>query len=184
MAVLVEGISIIVRKDTIVKKIRGGWEKFLTLIPNRTLCFDDNLVRVGFMDPMGLEGFSNKLLTHGLIFFEKRNFVDYAVVDQREGPTANCDWLKFSHITFFDPPMTVAVCEYVCHGKEKKTPGDNSIQVAFPVDWNYESSLSKKYQFIPTEEMPTRMKLLRHENGLDVYLDMATGKEMYIGKTN
>ena len=184
MAVLVEGISIVVRRDAIVTKMSRGWDEFLRLVPNQTLCYDDNLVRVGFMTPMDNEAFSNILRKHRLIFVKNNKFIDYAVVDQREGLTISCDWLKFSHITFFDPPMTVAACEFINPVWEKREPGDNSIQIAFPANWNYEHSLSKEFHFVSTEEMPSKMKLLRHEDGVDVYLDTETGKKGFVGRTH
>ena len=49
MAVLVEGISAIVRAD----RLEGfeTWEAFKEIVPNGTLCADGELVRVGFMSP-------------------------------------------------------------------------------------------------------------------------------------
>lgn len=51
MAVLIEAISVVVRKDAIEKRFPGGWDSFLDEIPNNTLCTDGELVRVGFMSP-------------------------------------------------------------------------------------------------------------------------------------
>ena len=45
MAVLVEGISVIVRRDAIEEKIRGGLSAFLATVPNGTCCMDADLVR-------------------------------------------------------------------------------------------------------------------------------------------
>ena len=38
MAVLVEALSVIVRRDAIESRFSGGWPKFLSSIPNSTLC--------------------------------------------------------------------------------------------------------------------------------------------------
>ena len=37
--------------------------------------------------------------------------------------------------------------------------------------------------FVPTGAMKTTLRFLRHENGLDVYHDVLTGKELYVGRT-
>jgi hypothetical protein len=47
MAVLCEGISVIVRRDAIDKDFDGGWSGFEALVPNSTLCTDGELARVG-----------------------------------------------------------------------------------------------------------------------------------------
>lgn len=45
MAVLVEAISVIVRRDAIRGKYPGGWQGFVAAVPNGTLCYDDDLAR-------------------------------------------------------------------------------------------------------------------------------------------
>ena len=55
MAVLVEAISVIVRAAAIHQKYPGGWEAFKRIIPNQTLCADNELVRIGFMTPDDVE---------------------------------------------------------------------------------------------------------------------------------
>jgi hypothetical protein len=51
MAVLIEGHSVVVRRGAIEERFRGGWHGFLLAVPNATACYDEHLVRVGFMDP-------------------------------------------------------------------------------------------------------------------------------------
>jgi hypothetical protein len=51
MAVLIEAISVVVRKDAINNKMEGGWERFKLLIPNSTFCHDDEVARLGFLEP-------------------------------------------------------------------------------------------------------------------------------------
>ena len=76
MAVLVEGISVVVRVDAIIEKLSGGWIQFLELVPNKTLCTDGKLVRVGFMVPQDTKRFVDKLETRRLTFFDGRKAVD------------------------------------------------------------------------------------------------------------
>jgi hypothetical protein len=51
MAVLIEGLSVIIGEESIVSKNPGGWDQFRKDIPNQTLCADEELARVGFMLP-------------------------------------------------------------------------------------------------------------------------------------
>ena len=49
MAVLVEGFSVIVRKEALERNFPGGLDAYQRQLPNRTYCADDQLCRVGFM---------------------------------------------------------------------------------------------------------------------------------------
>jgi len=61
MAVLVEGISIILKASAITDKYPGGWESFKAEVPNQTLCADGELIRIGFMSPDDVKGFIDDL---------------------------------------------------------------------------------------------------------------------------
>ena len=61
MAVLVEGISVIVRRTSIETHVAGGWKRFQALVPNATLCWDDDLARVGFLTPNEVGAFIDAL---------------------------------------------------------------------------------------------------------------------------
>jgi hypothetical protein len=56
MAVLVEAISVVVRRDAIDRSFEGGWMAFVSRVPNATLCTDNQLARVDFMDPEAASG--------------------------------------------------------------------------------------------------------------------------------
>ncbi len=51
MAVLVEGLSVIIRADCLQNF--ETWDAFKEIVPNETMCADGELVRVGFMSPDG-----------------------------------------------------------------------------------------------------------------------------------
>jgi hypothetical protein len=46
MAVPVEGLSVIIRRDAFVRAFQGGGDAFLAAVPNQTLCYDRELARV------------------------------------------------------------------------------------------------------------------------------------------
>jgi hypothetical protein len=48
MAVLVEAISVIVRRDAINQHLAGGGSAFHDLVPNATFCYEDDLAWVNF----------------------------------------------------------------------------------------------------------------------------------------
>jgi hypothetical protein len=53
VAVLIEAICVVVRRDSIDRSFNGGWAGFCSCVPNATLCTDEKLARIGFMDPEG-----------------------------------------------------------------------------------------------------------------------------------
>ena len=53
-----------------------------------------------------------------------------------------------------------------------------SFDLATPKGWVYEQSLSKLFAFVPTESSGDRLRFLRSEGGIDVYLDRESGEEV------
>jgi len=185
MAVLVEAISVIVRRDAIEKRYSGGWRSFLNAVPNKTLCFDEDLVRVGFMSPADAETFVRSLEKDGLTFIRNRQAIDIVVVDQMRGPTIQSGWLEFSHLAPEGTENKVAVC-WLIKG-ERTASGvqlpSREMQLATPEGWHYEESLSANFNLVTDGDMGKKLKFLRRESGQDVYLDLATGREVFIGRT-
>ena len=149
MAVLVEGISVLVRKDSIQNKMTGGEARFRLLIPNSTFCEDEQLARVGFLDPADVGAFIDELNNVGLSFVEKHKCIDIVVCDQQRGPTADCDWIEFCHFPMEGGKVGAA---WLYEG-ERMGAGvhmqSTSIQLATPPGWQFKDSLSDKFQFVP-----------------------------------
>lgn len=155
MAVLVEGISVIVRRDAVDATFAGGWHRFESLVANSTLCADDDIARVGFMSPTDVEAFIRLLEKGGLRFLRSGHAVDIAVVDQLRGATTPVDWLEFARLKLKDSENMVAACwlftderaGFGIHLPEKR------MIIATPLNWRYENSLSANFKFVPSEEM-------------------------------
>jgi len=185
MAVLVEGISVIVRRDAIDARFSGGSHQFLSIVTNNSQCSDEDLVRVGFMSPIDVEAFVRRLEKGGLTFVRDGQAVDIAIVDQTRGPTMPAEWLEFARLSFGGTENKVAACwlfdepriTFEIHMSSKE------MTLATPDGWTYEDSLSANFKFVENEEMQEKLKFLRREGGLDVYLDHSTGQEVYIGRT-
>jgi hypothetical protein len=175
MAVLIEGISVVIRTEALLKKYPGGWGAFLAIIPNKTLCSDNELTRVGFMTPQDVGSFINILQQAGLEFQKSGNAIDLVVIDQLRGPTTWCEWIEFGHINMNANGNKVAVC---------RLAGSQSMQVVTPNGWKYEGSLSASHGFVSNDDANKNLEFLRNENGVDVYLDKTTGEEVYVGRTS
>jgi hypothetical protein len=176
MSVLVEGISVIIKRKKIDEMFPGGWDAFVEDVPNQTLCADDELARVGFMAPDDMEGYVKYLENYGLRHLDQQgNAMDMVVADQLQGFGAKCDWAKLWHIDWDeDPNKKVVAC---------RTIDSTHNHFIFPEWWVFDGSLSQHFGFIPSGSKEKSLKYLRHENGLDVYLNRLTGKESYIGRT-
>lgn len=182
MAVLVEAISVIVRRDAINELFPGGWERFVEIVPNNTLCFDDELARVGFMSPAGVKDFVGALESNGLRYITDGFAMEIAVVDQMTGPLCNVTWLEFAQLNL-EPGKRMSSCwlfdePRMGAGIHMKA---QQMDIAVPPGWTYENSLSAKTKFVRNEDVDARLKFLRHQDGLEVYEDLETGKELFVG---
>ena len=132
MSVLVEGISVIVRKETLQAKYPGGLVQYWMDCPNATFCHDSHLVRVGFMAATDVRVWLDRLEERGLVLEdEHETAVDIVVVDQLEGPTRACDWLLWgTHKVGFTLACLV---------------GTDPTDKHFPRGWEYEKSLSHNF---------------------------------------
>ena len=175
MAVLIEGISVVIRADSLLAKFPGGWETFKTIVSNKTLCADNELIRVGFMTPDDVEPFIIKLEKAGLQFLKDEEAIDIVVADQMRGLTSKCSWVEFgSNDLDGKQNQKISTCRLV---------GSRLNRIVTPPEWKYEGSLSQSFGFVPTEHMEKCMKYLRHENGMDIYLNSITGEKMYVART-
>lgn len=172
MAVLCEGISVIIRADRALDRF-NSFEAFQRIVPNSTLSIDGELIRIGFMSPEDVKIFIDQLQSEGLSFLQDGHAIDIVVVDQLRGPTAPCDWLEFGNVSLGDGSVSAA--------RFKNT---SVMQLFTPEGWVYEGSLSQTYGFVPSELLNKSLSFLRRENGLDVYFNSLTGKEVYIGRTS
>lgn len=192
MAVLVEGLSVIVRRDSIDAKYEGGWEGFLDDLPSGRSCHDDEITCVIFMSSLDTRTYVQLLESKGLVFDENDHSIDIAVVDQNTGPTLSTHWLQFVHNWFPVPGADdkVSGCWFLESNPFPDSGGlilpagfeDGGVCFYTPPDWEYETSLSKNDIFVPDEEVEERLKFLRRERFMDVYLDTETGDERYVAR--
>lgn len=174
MAVLVEGISLVLKVTSLEELYSGGSERFIEDSPNSTCCSDSELVRIEFMSPVETETFVSQLSRFGFVYIENGNAKDLVVIDQQRGMSAQCDWAEFGRIDLDgDQNKKVSVCRLV---------GSQIKQMMTPEDWVYEDSLSSKFMFVESGHVPEFLDFLRHKNGLDVHRDIRTGKKVYASR--
>ena len=179
MAVLIEAISVVIKRSSIDKKFPGGWDAFVQEVPNQTLCTDGKLVRVGFMTPDDVGQYVKSLESNGIYYLKNDEACDLVVADMLKGFPVKCDWAKYSEVPFGDDNLRKIK---ICQGVE-----DDDETIFFPDGWEFENSISfnESSAFIPDEEIEERLDFLKKaENGVNVYLDKKTGKEIFISENN
>ncbi|MBI5431796.1 MAG: hypothetical protein HZA52_03080 [Planctomycetes bacterium] len=165
----------IVKVRAVQRTYPGGWAAFRDAAPNSTLCSDNEITSLGFMSPADVESFVSSLERNGLAFIADGQAQEIAVVDQRRGFSMPCSWAEFGRIDLDgDPRKQIAACRLV----------GSTERLFTPAGWTFENSLSSQYLFVGTGWVPEFMDFVRHEQGLDVYRDLRTGKEVYVGRSN
>lgn len=66
MAVLIEAVCAVVRRDAINERVAGGWAAFAAAVPGGAFCYDDEVASVGFMAVTDAETFLAHLQSLGL----------------------------------------------------------------------------------------------------------------------
>ena len=108
-----------------------------------------------------------------------------------KGPVPLCAWLEFARMNFGEEGK-VSVCWFSDlpvggFGSGIYIDGDinsDKMNLATPAAWEYAGSLSQKTGYVPPEEIGKQLKYLRTENGIDVYLDLKSGREVYTGRAS
>lgn len=148
MAVLLEAISVVIRRSVITDRFPGGWNEFVLLVPNATLCADDHVARVGFMQPSEVEDFVVALEPHDILFVADGVARDMVVVDQQHGPLVKCDWLEFGRIKLpSGDDHLVGAC---------RLAGDVANMLSTPEGWQYEGSPTQTFGLAPEDAGATR----------------------------
>jgi hypothetical protein len=174
MAVLIEAVSVVIRVETIEEKYPGGLEQYIKDSPNRTLCMDEDIVRLGFMDSNDAGEFIDSLVSLGFRYITDEEFDEIAVVDQFTGFYAPCEWLDFTDSAAFKGAKRISAC---------KLKGAYVDYIYLPEKWVYEESLSKKTIVTDQDEDAVRMTFIRREGNFDIFRDKLTGEEVYRERT-
>jgi hypothetical protein len=125
------------------------------------------------MAPPDVDAYVQQLERQGLRHLRGGKAIDLVVVDQTRGPTTSCDWVEFGKI-----PMkggNVAAC---------RLSGSSLDTLVTPDGWEYGGSLSQTFGFVPSGHEHKSLRFLRHERGLDVYFNLVTEKEVFIGRSS
>lgn len=176
MAVLIEGQSVVIRKEVLTSFYSGGWEAFVLAVPNETLTDDGELVRVGFDTVEEALEFVTLVATNLPEVDESEIPGIMALVDQTEGLAEDVSWLLVELIELEDPSEVVLACWL--------TDSQTEQVLAIPDSWEYVGSRSQIGQSYDETEFAAKYTFVRFEGGKDVYRDNETGEEIFIDKAD
>jgi hypothetical protein len=175
MAILLEAINIVIKRESAEKKYSGG---ILTLfmdlarfdLPSH---MDFELIRIGFMDPDTLHNFVPVLLERRVDFTE-----DWCIVDMMSGPTKPCSWLGFGRQMFFKNGSNIGISfEPYSIGwlKSKSHFGiicnqSNEFRLAIPKNWNFSNAVTNMFN-VPGEKTKEILIKLGLPNGMVPFVD-------------
>lgn len=171
MAVLNEALSVVVRVEAI-QRVFGDWAAFEATVPNNTLCYDDDLIRIGFMAEVDQKAYAEVLASHGLIHSTEDAAGDFVLVDQLRGAMSPCSWLDVVQVDIGTD----------CRVSAAMLRGSTSDMLSCPKGWTYARSLSSRYGYVVPSERDSGLRFLRHENGLDVFWNALTNEEVFTGR--
>lgn len=172
MAVLIEAVCVVVRRDAIEARIVGGWSAFGDAVPAGAFCYDDEIASVGFMADEDAETFVGHLRSLGLRVTGEDGERDVCVVDQLGRTGEPPPWLVTSRLALEEigGEITIAFLN-----------GTQESRVVMPGGWTYKGSVSETPLVTVRADSP-RLKHLRNQANVEVYWDEELQREVYVGR--
>lgn len=167
MSVLIEALTVVVPRSALDASFPGGAAAYIAAgaapeSPARFAVADEHLTAVSFLAPEEATRLIDSLLELGLVESDDNVPGDIAFVDQHYGPSTECPWLEWQR---HDDGYTLCWLS----GTE---PGE----VAVPAEWSPAQSIALVRHDIRDE--PGRMMRLAEEDGLEIWLDFKTGRQI------
>lgn len=167
MAVIVEGLTVLLRCNSVVQHYKGGLQAFVTSLHEDRLCADGELIAIGLDSSAHVDSCLMQLRRKGLCDGE-----DMLVADQIYGLSTHCDWLVLQRIYWNQQPSQ-PIMVAIAHNTQFEG-------VATPADWDYATSLSKKVRYVDGAALPPQVIYIRTENGMDILKDEQSGDMLYV----
>jgi len=176
MAILVEQLTVVVRREAIERCIFGGWERFRALTEDHAPCSDGCLAGASFATALEVRRFIAILEGYGIRFEDDGTCQDIAVLDQCEGLWVPCAWLVLGRLPLDADELTVKAVWLDPKLVSTSNPL-NYTSVAVPVEWTYAGSFSELDAQLTQRHAVAELIFQRCEPLEDVYLDPDTGCE-------
>ncbi len=172
MAVLIEAVCAVVRRDAIDERIAGGWAAFVEAVPGGAFCYDDELASVGFMAVADAEAFLAHLQSLGLRVASAEGEVDACLAEQLGRHVTPAPWLGTRRIALDAIGGEVSVA--FLNGTQVR-------RIVMPGGWKFEGSASQKpFEFVRADA--AHLEFIRNQGNVDVYWDKRQEREVYVGR--
>jgi hypothetical protein len=136
MAVLVEGICLLLRCDSVERLYPGGVASLAAACPAEAVCADDDLMALTFDDSDAAEDYLAELEQFGFRHLRHDMAVDAVLADPFVGPVSPCGWAEYGQATVeSNADMRVATCAM---------PGTDTDQLCVPKGWRFKGSRSEE----------------------------------------
>lgn len=161
MAIAIEGATVVVRIDSATELVEGGVKTLTDIAPNSMALADEHLWRCPFMVDAEAEKFLGRLVQVGLNSTPGPN-PDAVIVNEFDLEISPyCEWLKVARIQ-------KAVIAWL--------DGTTPTSVMAREGWSFEEGSGLQRH---SEDDPD-LEFLRRENGIEVYFDNKSQKEIYL----
>jgi hypothetical protein len=163
VAIVLDGWAVVARRSQVEARL-GGFVRWFEIAPTRVACADRDLCCVAFMVHEDASAFLLKLESMGLQSERDGSYRDVALVGKDHGPWQHaCPWLQLGRYAGVSAVWM---------------DGTDPDPLVVPLTWQPDSIIN-----LSAAETAKRLKFLRRDGGVEVYLDTETGKEMYRGRT-
>jgi hypothetical protein len=135
MAVLVEGVCLLLRCDAVERLYPGGVAALADACTAEAVCADEELMALTFEDSDAAEDYLAELEQYGFRHLVDDMAVDAVLADPHLGPISPCGWAEYGQATLeLDPKKRVAWCAM---------PGADVSDLCVPKGWRFTGSLSE-----------------------------------------
>jgi hypothetical protein len=164
VALVLESWGVVARRAAVEATLPGGLSGWFELAPNRAACADGDLCVVAFMAHRDAAAFAMALESRGLSSERDGEYRDVAIVGTDGVWQHACSWLRVGHYAGV---------------RAVWMDGADPDPLVVPLVYRPNSLVH-----LSAEEVAKRLKFLRREGPVEVYLDTETGEEMYHARTS
>lgn len=164
MAVVLESYGVVARRAVVEEKLAGGLAGWFEASPSRMVCADAHLCLVAFMAQEDASAFLMKLESLGLQSERDGEYRDAALVTVNGPATHRCPWLEVGRYAGVPAAWMVGV---------------EPDPIIVPMAWRPNSIVN-----LSEEEAAKRLKFVRRDGGVEVFVDTETGQEVFRGRTS
>ncbi|HET8935015.1 MAG TPA: hypothetical protein VFN67_16315 [Polyangiales bacterium] len=135
MAVLIEGVCLLLRCDAVERLYPGGVKALASSCTAEAVCADEELMSLTFDDSDAAEDYLAELEQYGFRHLVHDLAIDAVLADPHLGPISPCGWADYGQVTIeSDPNKRVAVCSM---------PGAEVSDLCVPRGWRFKGSRSE-----------------------------------------